>query len=273
MADVWHALPPETYPITGICVVADKAKCPPGYILVDKTDTGEDADIWKDSFFSRRVTRYFCITRIFPQDYGRINNVLTDVAIVNSPEELPEGFTFIEWTQDSKEKATRKHLIAVKMAPRDSSRESICEIALLSRGKRAPPVGFTLVGDMDGPLFCIKVAPVPSHTQGGRGAASAAPTAAAQTPASFAPSAASSASHPSLQPAQPPRASFAANHTKDVASFLDGVTFSLNSKFTPSKDAGAFEIPHPKFRTMEDIENEFSYPFTCEYQLTETFVE
>jgi hypothetical protein len=55
MSEVWHALPPETYPITGICIVADKSKCPPGYTLVEKTrDTDEDADIWKDSFFTRK---------------------------------------------------------------------------------------------------------------------------------------------------------------------------------------------------------------------------
>jgi len=266
MSDVWHSLPNQTFPITGICIVADKAKCPPGYTLVDKTDGGEDADIWKDSFFSRRVTRYFCITRIFPQDYGRINNVLTAITIVNSVEELPEGFTQIEWTHDSREKATRKRVCGVKMAPRDSVTDAISEIALTSAIKRTPPVGFTMLGDMDGPNLCYKMAPIPSQTNNrGANSSSEASDSSVLSPTNDAYNV-----NVTVTPQEPlpHRTSF--QHQVSETCFLDGVTFTLNSKFAPSNATSKFEFPQPKFKSAEDIENEFSYTFTSEYQLMES---
>jgi len=270
MSDMWHSLPPDTYPITGICIVADKAKCPPGYTLVEKTVDNEDADIWKDSFFSRRVTRYFCITRIFPQDYGRINNVVSDVVIVNSAAELPADFTQIEWTHDSREKATRKHVCGVKMTPRDAAVDAICEIALTTASRRVPPVGFTLIGDMDGLNLCYKMGKVPSHTKNqaeANGAASAAAAANGESGATATAAAVVNVgSSPSHQPQQ--RHSYVTQMSE--TSFLDGVTFVLNSKFAPNKSTSKFDIPQPKFKSAEDIENEFSYLFDNEYELIES---
>ena len=261
MNDIYNALPPETYPITGICIVADKSKCPPGYTLIEKTVDGEDADIWKDSFFSRRVTRYFCITRIFPQDYGRINNVVTDIRIVNSTAELPAGFTQIEWTHDSTEKATRKRVCGVKMTPRSAATDAICQIALTSATKRTPPVGFTMVGDMDGPNLCFQMGSVPSESRNQSRDAAVSNGTSAPAPVNVEVS-------PSHQPT--PLQQRAAEHTLAAeANFLDGVTFALNSKYAPDKSNSQFDIPQPMFKTAEDIEREFSYAFTNEYQLIE----
>jgi len=270
MADMWHSLPPETYPITGICIVADKAKCPPGYTLVEKTVDSEDADLWKDSFFSRRVTRYFCITRIFPQDYGRINNVVSDVAIVNSMEELPTGFTQIEWTHDSREKATRKRVCGVKMTPRDAAVDAICEIALTSNARRAPPVGFTMIGDMDGLNLCYKMGKVPSHTKNQSGGGNAAAPATTTTTSPTSSSGAAPAADVNVvesSPSHQPQHRNAFQHQISETSFLDGVTFTLNSKFAPNRSSSQFDFPQPKFKSAEDIENEFSYVFTSEYEL------
>jgi len=270
MSDMWHSLPPETYPITGICIVADKSKCPPGYSLVEKTCDGEDADIWKDSFFSRRVTRYFCITRIFPQDYGRINNVVTAIVIVNTAEELPEGFTQIEWTHDSREKATRKRVCGVKMTPRGDAVDAICEIALTSAAKKTPPFGFSMIGDMDGPNLCFKMGKVPSHTKGQGQDASGAPSNDAEIAEGATAAAPLSVEvSPSHQPT--PLQLRTAFHTQtSETSFLDGVTFALNSKYAPNNSSSKFDFPQPRFKSAEEIEEEFSYVFTNEYELIES---
>ena len=31
-------------------------------------DKKDDCDLWKDSFFKARVTRYLCVTRVYPLD-------------------------------------------------------------------------------------------------------------------------------------------------------------------------------------------------------------
>jgi len=269
MSDMWHSLPPETYPITGICIVADKAKCPPGYTLVEKTCDGEDADIWKDSFFSRRVTRYFCITRIFPQDYGRINNVVTAIVIVNSAEELPDGFTQIEWTHDSREKATRKRVCGVKMTPRGEATDAICEIALTSAVKKTPPFGFSMIGDMDGPNLCFKTGVVPTHTKGQSQDANAGAPTDVSTSGGASAAPLNVEVSPSHQPTPLQQRTAFQTQTSET-SFLDGVTFALNSKYAPNNSTSKFDFPQPIFKSADEIEEEFSYVFTNEYELIES---
>ena len=102
-------------PITGLCIVSDPTKCPPGYDLVlffllllpnyrqqicsivsnvhrmyeatkcfskylnrcmslfnaqiyRSYDKKDDCDLWKDSWLRSRVTRYLCLSRVFPLD-------------------------------------------------------------------------------------------------------------------------------------------------------------------------------------------------------------
>ena len=68
-------------PITGIGVVASPGQTPQGYQPISSTVDGKDADIWKDSLFSKTVRRYICFTRTFPLDNGRWRNVVKDIKV------------------------------------------------------------------------------------------------------------------------------------------------------------------------------------------------
>lgn len=55
------------YPITAMCVVADKGKCPANYRPIFKSyDTSTETDLWKDSLFGKKINRYICFTKDFP---------------------------------------------------------------------------------------------------------------------------------------------------------------------------------------------------------------
>uniref|UniRef100_A0A671K7M0 MABP domain-containing protein n=1 Tax=Sinocyclocheilus anshuiensis TaxID=1608454 RepID=A0A671K7M0_9TELE len=54
-------LQPEA--ITDIGVLASKKEPPAGYYIVAQTTDGFDANLWKDSIFKSKVTRYLCFTR------------------------------------------------------------------------------------------------------------------------------------------------------------------------------------------------------------------
>merc|ERR1711862_1073971 len=95
---------------------------------------------------------------------------------------------------------------------------------------------------------------VPSHTKNQSGGGNAAAPATTTT---------TSPTSPSHQPQH--RNAF--QHQISETSFLDGVTFTLNSKFAPNRSSSQFDFPQPKFKSAEDIENEFSYVFTSEYEL------
>lgn len=58
-------------PITALCILADRNKCPVRYIAVDKGyDTVTEIDLWKDGLFARKTNRFICFTKEYP-----INNV------------------------------------------------------------------------------------------------------------------------------------------------------------------------------------------------------
>ena len=54
-------------PITALCIVADRQKCPPNYTPIVKShDSNTEIDLWKDGLFSKNTTRYICYTKDYP---------------------------------------------------------------------------------------------------------------------------------------------------------------------------------------------------------------
>ena len=49
--------PMSVQPLTSLVVVEKKESCPAGYECIGLTDSGQDADLWKDGWFST-VKRY-----------------------------------------------------------------------------------------------------------------------------------------------------------------------------------------------------------------------
>ena len=71
--------------------------------------------------------------------------VLADLVINNEHDPPPSGYTLIDYTLDTREKATRKKQICVRMLPRHTTHDALSDLILLSRSKRAPPE-YTLAG-------------------------------------------------------------------------------------------------------------------------------
>ncbi|GAU97516.1 hypothetical protein RvY_08798 [Ramazzottius varieornatus] len=148
-------------PITGLCIVAKKLQCPIGYRCLDKSyDQSADADLWKDSIFGTKNERYMCLTRFYPLENGRLNNVLQNIVLLNEKDPVPAGCSVVDLTEDTKEKALRKKQLVVRMVPRFSVTEAICDLIILSR-KRTPPEGYTFFGDVGGLLLCFLRGPIP----------------------------------------------------------------------------------------------------------------
>lgn len=54
-------------PITALCIVSDKSRCPTNYTSICKShDTGTETDLWKDGLFGKKINRYFCFTKDYP---------------------------------------------------------------------------------------------------------------------------------------------------------------------------------------------------------------
>lgn len=287
---------PLDYPITGLCIVSDPGRCPAGYTVVSRChDTSDDADLWKDGFFKKKVTRFLCITRIFPLANGTLNNVLADVAIINDHDSMPAQFSRIDETVDTREKAMKKRVMCVKMIPRHSTNSAICEIIFLAKSKR-PPAGFTLIGDVNNLLLCIKMGPVPQNQAPGLQRQQSAPQ--QNLPYSV---------NPSLQPYMPqhisssvpnqstPRTEAVQGHedlsqnsglpypipnkrnsvgitrqpstyntaSRTVSSPIAGIPFQLSSKFVDNNLKNIM-VPQISYKSMMEVITEYDYPFQIE---------
>lgn len=114
-------------------------------------DLEADADLWKDGLFSRRVTRYVCISKT----QGRPEHVLESVLILPEREFPPEGYCMITMTSDSSQKAFKKKQLCYKLSHFKGSSESIVDIIILSKLKN-PPDGYDPIGDVNGMHFCVR---------------------------------------------------------------------------------------------------------------------
>ncbi|XP_050701179.1 multivesicular body subunit 12B-like [Eriocheir sinensis] len=175
MRDLYNALPlPDDRPITSVCVVEELSGCPPNFTAVSKThDQDIDADLYKDGFF-RRVTRYLCHSKVD----GYMGYVVEQLAIVNDRDSRPTGYTIVEQTFDTSQKAFKKKQLCFKQVPQSMASQTITDIIILSRSKMAPE-GFSLVGEMNGLCICVKCGPAPASSSynkpGGQPASSSLP--------------------------------------------------------------------------------------------------
>ncbi|KAL1423514.1 hypothetical protein MTO96_020902 [Rhipicephalus appendiculatus] len=95
MQDLLKVLP-DDLPITDVCIIEDPQNCPPGYHVVDKTfDQDTDADLWKDRFFGRRITRYICYSKAHHAE------CVQSLLVVADKEVPPEGHIVMNSTKDT----------------------------------------------------------------------------------------------------------------------------------------------------------------------------
>ncbi|XP_076056822.1 multivesicular body subunit 12-like Mvb12 [Oratosquilla oratoria] len=295
MRDLYNALPDDR-PITSISVVEELAGCPVNYTAVSKThDQDIDADLYKDGFF-RRVTRYLCHSKT----EGYMGYIVENILIINDRDCRPTGFTIIEQTQDTGQKAFKKKQICYKAVPRHMASQSVTDIIILSRSKVAPE-GFTLVGEMNGLCICYKPGPVPPAPTPNKSSAqpSSSPLPYGVNPAGGVSSSTggNGALYPGLSPSRPapqppggpvsgplspppplpPRnigapynsPSHASRDTSTLygppQSALFGVPFTLNQKYVKSSQNGSTSnIPNPGKKSRQQVEDEYYYSFTLE---------
>uniref|UniRef100_A0A3B4GT44 Multivesicular body subunit 12B-like n=1 Tax=Pundamilia nyererei TaxID=303518 RepID=A0A3B4GT44_9CICH len=129
-------------PITAVGVVSSPSKAPDGYYVVAQTTDGSDADLRKDGLFKSKVTRYLCFTRKTGPD------VVVDMKLTDIKDALPESFTPMQETMDTKEAVMRKRRLCVKMSPREDAKTAVCDIQITAKSK-THLVNYTCVGELN----------------------------------------------------------------------------------------------------------------------------
>jgi ESCRT-I complex subunit MVB12 len=180
MKELYNTLPlPDDRPVTALCVVEDPSKCPLGYTVVAKThDQDLDADLWKDGFFGKRITRYLCLSKT----EGPSGFVIDSLSVINDKDAPPNGYVLLSKTYGtgkdntimifcwfankflfSEQRAWRKRQLTYRLSEKNSVFLAITDIIILSKSKKAPE-GFTMGGEINGLVLCYKSAPLPSNS-------------------------------------------------------------------------------------------------------------
>lgn len=286
--------PCQDLPITGVCVVSDPGQCPPNYTLVDKTyDRPEDADLWKDGFFTRRVMRYLCVERQVPTQN---QDVLVDVTLINERDVTPAGFTVIELTHDTREKATKKKTLCVRWMVPSMTKDAITELIFLTRAQRRAPAGYTLVGELNNMSLCYKMGKVAVSSGSasiGHAASSTLGYSATPPAGGYGGSIAASSSLPYAfnpggahgpPPPVPPRPPIEGqgavarpgtlertfSRTGGAVHALSGIDWKLSAKYQALLELQDVRIPPVKGKTLAEIEREYAYDFTVEQAVSRT---
>lgn len=271
----------DDHPVTGVCVVSDPGRCPPNYITIDRTfDRPEDADLWKDGYFTRRVMRYLCVEK---QPAVHNKDVLVDVTLINERDAVPPGFTVLDYTHDSREKATKKKTLCVRWMVPSMTTDAITDLILLTRSQRRAPIGYTLVGELNNMSLCYKMGQVNCP------AAHPAPTAAVQgytpaaTPYGLAPArpappvpAPRSSGSTGLPYAMTPGAASSATHVSGAQTTsanaqihpLSGIEWKMNPRYSLLMELQNMTIPDINGKTLMDIEQMYGYDFSVERSVT-----
>ncbi|WKY15950.1 hypothetical protein Q1695_000990 [Nippostrongylus brasiliensis] len=262
-------------PITALCVVSDKNKCPKGFTpIVRCHDDGSDADLWRESAFSlwSRPVRYLAISREIPEATIRGTvSVVTDITVVKDTDPIPHAFIAIDYCADSREKSLRKRFICVKTEPRDSVVDAVGEVIILNRQKKVPR-DFTLAGEVDGAAICFRVVVVPptfglKHSASDRGLSSSTGTP-APPPIGIYPQLGQSGSTPVML-GQPLDVNMFTIKNANLAKFRgeDGVPFKLNAQLAsrlkaPVLDPARDQIISFDIRRLDS--DDFNYSFALE---------
>ncbi|XP_046437154.1 multivesicular body subunit 12B-like [Daphnia pulex] len=161
MKVLYNTLPlPDDRPVTALCVVEDPSKCPLGYTVVAKShDQDLDADLWKDGFFGKRITRYLCLSKT----EGPSGFVIDSLCVINDKDAPPNGYVLLSKTYGAEQRAWRKRQLTYRLSEKNSVFLAITDIIILSKSKKAPE-GFTMGGEINGLVLCYKSAPLPSNS-------------------------------------------------------------------------------------------------------------
>eukprot|EP00057_Strongylocentrotus_purpuratus_P005994 XP_011660468.1 PREDICTED: multivesicular body subunit 12B [Strongylocentrotus purpuratus] len=262
------------YPITGICIVADKSRCPDGYTVIETTTDNQDADLWKDKFLKKKITRYMCYTKNLNPLAG--DNVLVDVMVIKENESIPAGYSCIQNTHDTSEPVLKKKLLVIQLFNRKATEKAITEIYLTSSKTKTKPVEVSARGDINGinmflrmgpvmqliPIASVRKAPVPAPRQNVNQPQSSTelPQQSGPTQLPYSWDKARSSRQSTLRTSQ------SLNLETDILSAIEGVPFQIDPTLQAITTISTFDVPRIPYKSEMEINDQFYYDFNFEAQ-------
>lgn len=152
----------QELPITALCVVTDRLKCPMNYTPIFKSyDANTETDLWKDGLFGKKINRFISYTKDYPIDETYM--VVEDIKLINPGENVIGGFVPLDKCYDSNEKCFQKKVLCIKVSHRFFTSTAVSDIIILVKSKRPPP-GYSFIGEINNHIICVKFSLIPKQT-------------------------------------------------------------------------------------------------------------
>lgn len=253
-------------PITNICLIAKPNNVPTGFECIRKTfdDPNKDADLMADSLLERK-DRFLCITR----NIGNVARpvIVEDIKVINERDPPPHNYLPLIQTNDTREKATQKKTICVKLAERQPGMKCICDIIFLYKSRR-PPTNYSIIGDINNLQICIQEGTVPPYRP-----APTPPNAYPSLPYPVDPGFMTRV--PTFTSQQSEHGALNTIKKSDEKEALEGIPFEINPKYLNSLKSQNSQNNLKDFENFQlltgyDIEQSYRYDFNVERTIFHT---
>ncbi|XP_076584804.1 multivesicular body subunit 12A isoform X2 [Chaetodon auriga] len=257
----------DVRPITAVAWTSNTSTCPKDFTLISITEDGAAANFTRS--FAMKSGYYLCYSKDLAGGM-----VLSDIRLISDKESIPHGYCFIAEHLEPKATVSKKKRVCVRVVPVGSVDSAVLDIKLTAKSKMMLQ-HYTYVGDIHGyVLWCRK-----GYFSGPAPQAKPRSVSLDLHGLSL-----GQLSNPlPLRPSNPPSAlphsklshRRCSLHTKDNSdkpadsSFqgitaLDGVPFSLHPKFDIQTPQLNPQLSNIRIKSLQDIENEYNYPFAVE---------
>lgn len=258
-------------PITAVAWTSNSSTCPKDFSLISITEDGATANFTRS--FGMKSGYYLCYNKDLSGGM-----VVTDIQLLTDKDSIPHGYCYISEHLEPKASVSKKKRVCVRVAPVGSVDTAVLDIKLTAKSKMMLQ-HYTYVGDVHGfVLWCRKghfSNPMPMAKP--RSVSLDLRKLSLEQPSGPLP----------LRPSNPPpplqhsklsqrRSSL---HSKDNLdkpadssmqgiTALDGVPFSLHPKFDAQANGAVpqlnSQLSNIRIKSLQDIENEYNYPFIVE---------
>ncbi|KAJ8373182.1 hypothetical protein AAFF_G00270150 [Aldrovandia affinis] len=230
-------------PLSAVGWASNSSTCPKDFTLINLTLDGATANFVRG--FGMKSGYYLCYST---NTAGGM--VVSDIQVISDKEPIPHGYCFIPEYLDSKASVWKKKRVCVRIVPLGSVDTAVLDIKLTAKNKVALQ-HYTCLGDIHGyVLWCKKghfSSPVPQ----------AKPRSVSLDLRKL-----------SLDQSAPRCLSGQVTPRSNIygVSAMDGVPFTLHPRFEvpPSRAVPSNNLNNIRIKSVQDIENEYNYPFTVE---------
>ncbi|XP_061888592.1 multivesicular body subunit 12A [Entelurus aequoreus] len=266
----------QVRPVTAVAWTSNSTTCPKDFTLINVTEDGANANFTRS--FGMKSGYYICYSKATSGGM-----VVSDIQLISDKDAIPHGYTFIAEHLEPRATVSKKKRVCVRVVPEGSVDTAVLDIKLTAKSKMMLQ-HYTYVGDVHGYVLWCRKGHFTSATPKAKPRRKSLDMRRLSIEGPSAPQPLKPSNH-LLGPQGKISTRRHSLHVTDTVdkpadssiqgiTALDGVPFSLHPKFdTQPKNTNpqlTSQLNNIRIKSLQDIENEYSYTFAVEEYAAKT---